>query len=778
MKHSAQSSTPASDVLSLFCAPVRTWFQETFAAPTPPQEQGWPPIHRGEHVLLLSPTGSGKTLAAFLCGIDRIFRELTELRPNPGTSPPTPPSLQQERRRPTAGAARPGAAPQSDHREEQMSRGIHLVYVSPLKALNNDIERNLRAPLAGIKRASARAEAEATTEGDPSPATEAAEWAGLSPAAGTAAGRMWWPDIRTAVRSGDTSTRERRAILASPPHILITTPESLYLMLTSPRARELFRTVHTVIVDEIHTLAGNKRGVHLALSLERLQHLAEGRVQRIGLSATAQPLHEVARFLGGNEWMADNHDSPTGSLCKETASSLRPRPVRIIDAGRRKPLDLCVETVVPGFRNLPGDSIWPTLVARVSRLIHEHRTTLIFANNRRLAERTADRLNEQRAAEARGESGALMEMGVATGAGLTALGKGDHENPIRAHHGSMSREIRLEMEQDLKAGRLDALVGTSSLQLGIDIGSVDLVVQLGSPKAVSEGLQRVGRSGHLVGHTSTGRIFPLHREDLMEAAVIAGGMLRGEVEDTPTPHAPLDVLAQQVVASVATDSWHADDLFHLIRQAYPYEGLTPAVFPNVLDMLAGRYPSATHRALRARLSWDRVNGVLAALPGSRLQAVTNPGTITDRGSFGAFLPDRKTRIGELDEEFVFETRVGDTFMLGAQVWRVLEITDDRVIVGEAPGIWVVRPDGSGERQVTRPCTDLDQECLDDQPAWSPDGRYVAFRRTTEPATYIGPQRRPPEAAIMVTAWASSSEWRVSHEEIDVATRPLWRPPRP
>ncbi len=612
--------------LGSFSQPVQNWFQNTFGKPTLPQEAGWPPIQRGEHTLLLAPTGSGKTLAAFLWGIDRLFREFT-----PEQGPASHPL------------------------------GIRLLYISPLKALNNDIERNLRVPLAGIRQAAADL--------------------GLGA-----------PDVHVAVRSGDTPPRERRAALRRPPHILITTPESLYLMLTSPRARTLFHTVHTVIVDEIHTLAGNKRGVHLALSLERLQHLAAGRIQRIGLSATIRPLDEVARFLGGAEWVPaqepDRVDTPTSHLPKADPApslDLQPRPVTVVDAGYQKPLDLRIETIVPGFRDLPGGSVWPLLIARLSALIDRHRTTLIFANNRRLAERTADRLNVQRAAEARGEPGGLLQMGVAVGAGFTAAGQGDHDNPIRAHHGSMSREARLQMEQDLKTGRLDALVGTSSLQLGIDIGAVDLVVQLGSPKAVSEGLQRVGRAGHLVGQTSVGRFFALHREDLVEAAAVAGCMLRGEVEATITPHAPLDVLAQQVVAAVATDSWHVEDLFQLVRQAYPYRSLTLPAFQAVLDMLSGRYPAQTHRQLRPRLSWDRVNGVLAALPGSRLQAMSNPGTITDRGAFGAYLPDGKTRIGELDEEFVFETRVGDTFMLGAQVWRVLEITDDRVVVGESPG---------------------------------------------------------------------------------------------
>ena len=599
-----------SDVLESFSAPVRAWFLETFGEPTPPQVQGWPAIQRGEHTLILAPTGSGKTLAAFLWGIDELSRELV--------GPPSGGSTGDGRTRPP---------------------GVRIVYVSPLKALNNDIQRNLRIPLAGVRRTAGAL--------------------GLD-----------WPHLEVAVRSGDTPQRERRAMLSHPPHILITTPESLYLMLTSPRAREMFRTVRTAIVDEIHTLAGDKRGVHLSLSLERLQHLADQPIQRIGLSATIRPLDEVARFLGGSG-----------------------RPVTVIDAGYHKSLDLRVESVVDDLHHLPGDSIWPAIIPRALDLIRAHRTTLIFANNRRLAERTADRLNEQIAAEARapnnadgvGRASGLIEGGVVKGIGFMAAGMGTQAAPIQAHHGSMAREARLEMERDLKAGRLAALVGTSSLELGIDIGAVDLVVQLESPKAVAQGLQRVGRSGHLVGQTSRGRIFPTHREDVMESAAVAGGMLRAEVEPTHTPRTPLDVLAQHIVAMVCVETWDVDALFDLVRRAYAYQDLTPRAFYAVLEMLAGRYPGQAHGVLRPRLDWDRVNHKLAALPGSRMLALTNGGTIADRGAFGAYLPDGKTRIGELDEEFVYETRLGDAFMLGSQVWRVVDITDDRVVVSQAPG---------------------------------------------------------------------------------------------
>ncbi len=555
--------------LDHFSAPVRTWFVETLGRPTAAQERGWPPIQAGEHTLILSPTGSGKTLAAFLWGIDRLFAEVERLGD---------PS------------------------------GVRLLYISPLKALNNDIERNLRLPLAGVR--------------------EVARRLGHS-----------LPELRVAVRTGDTPGRARLAMIKKPPHILITTPESLYLILTSNRAREILHTVQTVIVDEIHTVAGNKRGVHLALSLERLAHLAARPVQRIGLSATQRPLEEIARFLGGQEWRD---------------GALVPRPVTIVDAGLQKALDLQVVTTVADFRELAGGSIWPEVEQQVADLIRAHRTTLIFTNGRRLAERIADHLSGH-------------------------FGPGT----IRAHHGSMSREARFEMETQLKAGELPALVGTSSLELGIDIGSVDLVVQLQSPKGVARGLQRVGRSGHLVGQTSVGRIFATHREDLIEAAAIAGAMLRGEVEPTHVPENCLDVLAQQIVAAVGVESWPASALYDLIRQSYPYRDLPLSAYHEVLAMLGGKYPRQVFRELRPRLDWDRAADRLTALPGSVYLATTNGGTIADRGTFGAYLVDGKTRIGELDEEFVYERRVGDVFTLGSHNWRIAQITDDRVLLTDA-----------------------------------------------------------------------------------------------
>jgi ATP-dependent Lhr-like helicase len=606
---------PLGGGMSSFLGPVRAWFRERFGQPTPPQVQGWPAIQRGEHTLILAPTGSGKTLAAFLWGIDRLFREMS--------------ALQQE-------ATSDGPVDVS---------GVRLLYISPLKALNNDVYRNLRLPLAGIRRKGREL--------------------GLD-----------LPPIRVAVRSGDTPQRERRAMVRLPPHVLITTPESCYLLLTSPKARDMLRTVSTVIVDEIHTLAGNKRGVHLSLSLERLEQLTGRPVQRIGLSATIQPLDEVARFLGGSEWHVEGDGQRRDP---------RERPVTVVNASYEKAMDLKVVTTLDDFRNVLGKSVWPSIIPSVLSLSREHETTLVFTNNRRLAERTADRLNEQIAAESAGEATGLIQDGVAKGVGMMAAGDGTHRGPIGVHHGSVSKSVRLSLERKLKSGELPALVGTSSLELGIDIGNIDLVVQLQSPKSVSQGLQRVGRSGHLVGQTSKGRIYPTHREDVIESAAICGGMLRREVEPTYTPRQPLDVLAQQIVAMVSVDTWDVDELFDLVRCAYAYTDLTRRVFLLTVDMLAGRYSSRVYRELRPRLSWDRVNNKLSGLPGSGMLALVNGGTIPDTGSFGAYLSDGTTKLGELDEEFVFETRIGDTLMLGSQVWRVIDLTDDRVIVTEAPG---------------------------------------------------------------------------------------------
>jgi ATP-dependent helicase Lhr and Lhr-like helicase len=566
--------------LDVFSPATRAWFEGTFDAPTPAQSLGWPAIATGGHVLVQAPTGSGKTLAAFLYGIDR-------LTPSPG-------------------------------------EGLRLLYVSPLKALNYDIERNLRGPLAGLRS-----------------------------------------ELRVAVRTGDTPARERQAMLRNAPDILITTPESLFLLLTS-QGRELLKTVETLIVDEVHAVAGTKRGAHLAVSLERLDRLTARPVQRIGLSATQRPLEEIGRFVSGA------------------------RPIELVDAGRAKELDLEVVVPVEDMSDLSASqpirqpeivdgsfitdgvgpvthSIWPSIYPELLRLVEAHRSTIVFVNNRRLAERLALRLNE------------LAEKEIA-----------------RAHHGSLAREQRVEIEELLKRGEIPCLVATSSLELGIDMGAVDLVVQVESPKSVARGLQRIGRAGHELGAVSKGRIFPKFRLDLLESAVVAKRMRAGEIEETVIPRNPLDVLAQHVVAICADEEIAVDELHELVRGAYPFADLSRVQLENVLDMLAGRYPSDEFAELKPRIVWDRTAGVVRGRAGARRLAVTNAGTIPDRGLFTVQLVDSGSRVGELDEEMVYEARAGQTFMLGASTWRIEEITRDRVIVSPAPGVPGAVPFWKGE----------------------------------------------------------------------------------
>jgi ATP-dependent helicase Lhr and Lhr-like helicase len=546
------------DPLAVFSQPTRTWFERAFDGPTPAQSLGWPAIASGEHVLIQAPTGSGKTLASFLSAIDRL-------------------------------SSRPG-------------EGLRVVYVSPLKALNYDIERNLRGPLAGLESA-----------------------------------------LRVGVRTGDTPAKERRELVKDPPDILITTPESLYLMLTSA-ARESLRGVETLILDEVHALAGTKRGAHLALSAERLERLAREPFQRIGLSATQRPLEEIGRFVAGG------------------------RPIRLVDAGTRKELDLQVVVPLEDMREPgEGNSIWPSIYPELLKLVEAHRSTIVFVNNRRLAERLALRLNE------------LAERELA-----------------RAHHGSLAREQRLLVEEDLKAGRIPCLVATSSLELGIDMGAVDLVIQVESPKSVARGLQRIGRAGHELHAVSKGRIFPKFRADLLESAVVARAMRSGEIEETHIPRNPLDVLAQQIVAIATDEEISVAELHDLVRRAYPFAELSRVQLENVLDMLAGRYPSDEFAELRPRIVWDRTGGVIRGREGVRRIAVTNAGTIPDRGLFGVFLVDGGGRVGELDEEMVYEARVGQTFLLGASTWRIEEITRDRVLVSPAPGLPGAVPFWKGE----------------------------------------------------------------------------------
>jgi len=599
-------SSPGDDALGLFLPWVADWFREEVGEPTPPQTQAWPSIASGTHTLIHSPTGSGKTFAAFMWALNSLFSNSGEVTDSTGKSQP----------------------------------GIRTLYVSPLKALNNDIERNLRAPLRGIQ-----------------------EYA-LDHAVKV-------PEVRSAVRTGDTSQSERRAMVKKPPDILITTPESLYLILTSPVARDILRTVETVILDEIHTVSGSKRGAHLSLSLERLEQLSPG-FQRIGLSATQRPLDEVARFLGGQSMAKDG--------------SFSPRPVTVVDAEYPKKLSLQVMGMPIKTGGGHDRSVWPGVIPQILEDVQRHDTTLIFTNSRRQAERTADRLNAQLLTNME-EAG--YDMGDANTPSFphssSVFASGAEDGPFRAHHGSMSNEARREMEEELKDGLLPALIGTSSLELGIDIGTIDLVVQLQSPKSVTRGLQRIGRSGHMVGQTSHGKLYATHNEDLLESAVVAHGMVHQQVEEVYTPQNALDVLAQQIVASVAMEDWSANDLYRVTLGSYAYHALQRSSFDSVLQLVSGKYPRHLFKSLRARIHWDQANGMLFALPGSRLQALNNAGTITNSGGFPVYLGDGTTRIGELDEEFVFETHPGDAFLLGSQIWRVSEIQDDRITVEAAPG---------------------------------------------------------------------------------------------
>jgi len=611
-----------ADALEGFSPATRAWFEGAFAEPTQPQAGAWQAIGKGEDTLVVAPTGSGKTLAAFLWAIDKL-------------------------------AAVP---PPADPR-----RRTRVLYVSPLKALAVDIERNLRAPLTGIRHAAHRL--------------------GLDE-----------PDIRVAVRTGDTAAEERRKLVSKPPDILITTPESLFLLLTS-QARETLRGVETVIVDEVHAVAGNKRGAHLALSLERLDALRHNAqsgehgvrpAQRVGLSATVRPVEEVATFLGG----------------ARTVTVVQPPSPKRIELQVVVPVeDMTDLDTAPGRGGddednpAPRRSIWPHVEERVLDLIEQHKSTIVFANSRRLAERLCGRLNELAAerAEAAGEAG-LRSAGARTPAelmGQAGASVGPPAEVARAHHGSVSRQERAEIEEALKAGRLPAVVATSSLELGIDMGAVDLVVQVEAPPSVASGLQRVGRAGHNVGDVSRGIIFPKYQGDLVQSAVVAERMRAGQIEELRIPHNPLDVLAQQIVAMTAVDDWRVDELEQTVRKAAPFGGLTRPILEAVLDMLAGRYPSEDFAGLRPRIVWDRVAGTIRARPGAQRLAVTSGGTIPDRGLFGVFLASDNSRqprrVGELDEEMVYESRVGDVFVLGASSWRIEDITPDRVLVTPAPG---------------------------------------------------------------------------------------------
>ncbi len=621
-------------ILEKFHPIVRSWFTGTFGEPSPPQKLGWSPISDGSNTLIVAPTGSGKTLAAFLWCINHLVEE-NILRP-----PLNLPLTKGKKRSPQA--------------NKEGVNGVRVLYISPLKALNNDIHRNLEIPLSGIM-------------------TEAKEQG------------IELPPIRSAVRTGDTTQAQRASMLRHPPDILITTPESLYLMLTSEKARKMFHSVRYVIVDEIHSISSNKRGVHLSITLERLEELVrhsrtdnERTFVRIGLSATQRPLEEVARFLGGFE---------------QTNEKFQPRKVTIVDAGYKKNVDLQVVCVASDFSDLPLDSIWSLVFPQLLQLIYEHRTTLIFVNNRRLAERVAAKLNES----IDGSNNAFGNYAVPMfnrkqtienkklKIENSAIQNSQSKIQVFAYHGSMSRTVREQLESDLKSGKLRALITTSALELGIDIGSVDLVIQLQSPKGIARGLQRVGRSGHLVSAQSKGRIFVTHRDDLLEASVVAQAMNAHAIEQTSVPKNCLDVLAQQIVAIISVEDWNVDDLFDMLRRSYCYNTLTEKIFHSVLDMLAGRYTTEAFRELRARIIWDKLHNTLTALPGTSKLAIMNAGTIPDRGYFGVYLEDLKTKVGEVDEEFIYESRAGDTFILGTNVWRMVDIDANKVVVSPAPG---------------------------------------------------------------------------------------------
>jgi ATP-dependent Lhr-like helicase len=672
--------------LANFTPRVREWFERAFDSPTPAQAKAWPSIAAGENVLLSAPTGSGKTLAAFLWALDRLSAEPRE----------------------------------SGH-------GTRVVYVSPLKALAYDIERNLRTPLRGIG-------AEQVTVG---------------------------------IRTGDTPQRERAAMARRPPDILITTPESLYLILTS-QARAMLDDVEAVIVDEIHAVAASKRGSHLALTLERLERQAGRPVQRIGLSATQNPLAEVGRFLVGPR-----------------------REVTIVDAGQKKRLDLRIEVPVESMSEPDGaadpnadpldpvqgsestrNSIWPAIYPELLELVQSHNSTIVFVNNRRSAERVALRLNElagkqQAEQDEIAASGGSGSRGAVPPAGAPTASAAGPVAPLeiaRAHHGSLAREERTKVEELLKAGELPCLVATSSLELGIDMGAVDLVLQIESPKSVARGLQRIGRAGHSVGDVSRGRIFPKFRGDLLECAVVARRMHEGLIEPTVVPRNALDVLAQQIVAiAVSAEPVKGEqgeggiavaELHALVTASHSYAELSIELLENVLDMLDGRYPSKEFGELRARIVWDRVAGTIRARKGSRQLAVANAGTIPDRGLYAVTLPDGR-RVGELDEEMVYEARPGQAFLLGASTWRIEEIGRDRVIVTPAPGAPGAVPFWKGD-SVGRPkelgaaIGAFSRWAVEQQPQTLQDGydlderaarNLLAYLREQQEATRVLPSER-------------------------------------
>src|SRR5882724_5961887 len=548
---------------------VTRWFEEKFGSPTEPQVLGWPPIQAGSHVLIAAPTGSGKTLAAFLASLDELFRD--------------------------------GLA-------GKLTDETRVIYVSPLKALSNDIHKNLEEPLAEI-RAALRASGHRDVE------------------------------LRADVRTGDTPAAKRQAIAKKPPHILVTTPESFYLLLTSQSGRKVLATARTLIVDEIHAVVGNRRGSHLALSMERLQALVKGPLQRIGLSATQKPIAEVARFLVGTRGL----DEAGNPRCA------------IIDSGHARKMDLAIELPRSPLEAVMCNEVWAEVYQRLAELIQAHRTTLVFVNTRRLAERVTHHLSELLGSDA-----------------------------VTSHHGSLSAKLRLDAEDRLKRGELKALVATASLELGIDIGSINLVCQLGTTRSIATLLQRVGRAAHQRGGLLKGRIFPLSRDELIECAALLGCVRRGELDRLSIPEKPLDVLAQQVVAAASTEDWDENKLFPLVRSAWPYRNLTREEFDNVVKMLAEGF--STKRGRRAALiHHDAVNHRLRGRRGARLVALTSGGAIPDNADYRVIVEPSETFVGTVNEDFAVESLAGDIFQLGNASWRILRINSGVVRVEDAKG---------------------------------------------------------------------------------------------
>src|SRR3989449_10228222 len=577
---------------------VARWFEQAFRSPTQPQARGWPAIQSGRHVLISAPTGSGKTLAAFLASLDVLFREGIEAK---------------------------------------LGDETQIVYVSPLKALSNDVRKNLQEPLAGIRASLHESEGHQI-------------------------------DVRAEVRTGDTTAAQRQALVKKPPHILVTTPESLYLLLTSESGRRMLGTVRTVILDEIHAVVDDRRGAHLALSVERLAALTQHPLQRIGLSATQKPIEEVARFLVGTR-AVDNAGNPDCA---------------IINIGHRRELDLAIEIPESPLEAVMSNEVWEEIYRRLADLIRAHRTTLVFVNTRRMAERVTHHLSEMLGADA-----------------------------VTSHHGSLSARLRLEAEDRLKRGELRALVATASLELGSDIGSVDLVCQLGSTRSIATLLQRVGRAEHKRGGLPKGRLFPLSRDELVECVAALRCVRKGDLDCLQIPVKPLDILAQQIVACAACEDWAEQNLFDLIRSAYPYRNLTRQEFDDVLKMLAEGF--STRRGRRGALvHHDAVNHRVRGRKGARLLALTSGGAIPDNADYRVVLEPSETFLGTVNEDFAVESMAGDIFQLGNASWRILGINSGTIPVedahGQPPGIpfWLGEAPGR-TRELSQAVSDLREE---------------------------------------------------------------------